>query len=361
MGPDSENESSEGPYSDPVVPVIPAGSTEGRFRLYGERILGERVAQVVERSQGVLDLSDPGQADLLWLAARRLRAALELFRPSLSKTGYRSSREEVTRLGRAVGARRNSDVAISLCELIGSEMGPQETEGTDRAIERLRQRQTELNRDLAQQVHGRRLQAFQVRVEDLAAGLVLPLSGAPEGEPREAPELRDLPEDAVDLVARRLKRLRSLASAGLEPDAWRDHHRMRVAAERLRYALELTAAALGSQAQTARRAARGLQEVLGDVRDSDLAMDPVRETILQLESEDVTTVLARARGSRDLDPVLVQAAPNRAGYRGLLLTLVHLRARRQMTFERFRRLWLEQSRQGVWVALETSLGNRITT
>jgi hypothetical protein len=77
--------------------------------------------------------------------------------------------------------------------------------------------------------------------------------------------------------------------------------------------------------------------------------------IAELEIEDVATIIERARGSRDLDPVLVQAAPNRAAYRGLELSIVHLAARRQMLFERFKRLWLEQSRQGVWVALETSL------
>ena len=75
----------------------------------------------------------------------------------------------------------------------------------------------------------------------------------------------------------------------------------------------------------------------------------------ELEAEDVATIIERGRGSRDLDPVLVQAAPNRAAYRGVELAVVHLLARRQMLFERFKRLWMEQSRQGVWVALETSL------
>ena len=69
----------------------------------------------------------------------------------------------------------------------------------------------------------------------------------------------------------------------------------------------------------------------------------------------MATIIERSRGSRDLDPVLVQAAPNRAAYRGLELAVVRLTARHQMLFERVKRLWHEQSRQGVWVALETSL------
>ncbi|HRV59902.1 MAG TPA: hypothetical protein P5138_04680, partial [Solirubrobacterales bacterium] len=65
---------------------------------------------------------------------------------------------------------------------------------------------------------------------------------------------------------------------------------------------------------TARRAARGLQEVLGEIRDCDLSVPPAREMTGELEQEDVSTIVDRARGNRDLDPVLVQAAPNRNAY-----------------------------------------------
>jgi hypothetical protein len=161
----------------------------------------------------------------------------------------------------------------------------------------------------------------------------------------------------VKIVNRRLVRLRSCVPDALEPDASREQQRMRVAAERLRYSLELTAEGLGSQAHTARRAARGLQEVLGEMRDCDLAIPIARGRLAMFEVEDAGTISERARGSRELDPVLVQAAPNRMLYRGPQLAIVHLRARRSMLSERFRRLWLEQSRQGVWVALEASLHN----
>jgi len=353
---EEEHPEQPAPEPRPEAPVpedaVPADSVEGRFRLAAARVLDERAAQIVQGAKGVLDVSDPARAQALWLAARRSRAALELFRPCISKSDYRAAREEVTRVGRAVGARRDVDAAIAICQAVAAEMGPQEAEGVGRAIDRLRREQAGLNRELARYVHGRRLQALKVRTEDLAGHAVRPVTGQRPPEP--AP-LAELPRPAVKLVARRLARLRDLAPAALDPGSARDHHRMRVAAERLRYALELTAEALGSQAHTARRAARGLQEVLGEVRDCDLAVEPLRDTIAELEREDVAVVLDRARGSRDLDPILVQAAPNRAAYRGPELVLVHLAARRQMMFERFRRLWLEQSRQGVWVALETGL------
>ncbi len=332
--------------------AVPADSVEGRFRLAAARVLNERAAQLVLEAKGVLDVSEPEAADTLWRGARRVRAALEVYRSCMSKSGYRASREEVSRLVRAAGARRDVDAAIAMCRAVGAEMGPLEAEGVNRVVDGLRREQAELNRELARHVHGRRLQAFKVRIEDLAGSASRPVTGAPE---EAEATLVELPDRPVELLLRRLERLRDLAPDALDPENTRAHHRMRVAAEKLRYGLELTAGALGSQAHTARRAARGLQEVLGEVRDCDLVVEPVRATIAEMESEDIATVLDRARGSRDLDPVLVQAAPNRAAYRGPELVLVHAGARRGMMFERFRRLWLEQSRQGVWVALHTGL------
>jgi CHAD domain-containing protein len=325
---------------------------ELRFRTDASVVLARRVDQVHEISRSLLDVTDTDAAEAMWLACRRLRAALELFRPVLSQTQFPAVRDEVRQMIRAVGRRRDIDSQIVTFGEIAAEMDPVGKESLDLLVASLREAQADGNRSLAQMTNGRRLQALRVRVEDLTGQQY-------EGEEAEAawrsPEV--VPGSASRIVSRRLARLRSSVPEALEPDASREQQRMRVAAERLRYSLELTAEALGSQAHTARRAARGLQEVLGEMRDCDLAVPVARERLALLEAEDVAAIADRGRGSRELDPLLVQAAPNRMLYRGPQLAIVHLRARRSMLFERFRRLWLEQSRQGVWVALEASLEN----
>lgn len=329
-----------------------SSDVDSRFRLAAAQVLEQRATQIAVLSKGVLDVSEPDVADDLWLAARRLRAAIEVFRPCLGKSEYRDGKAEARRFSKAAGSRRDVDVVITAVETVVGETDPSEADGLQRVVSALRADQAQANRALAEVVHGRRLQAFRVRIEEIADSMVEtdPADRADEYRPVDA-----LPQPAIELVARRLAKLRRLAPESLEPGAVESQHGMRVAAERLRYSLELTGDGLGSQAHTARRAARGLQDVLGEMRDCDLAVPPMRRAIDQIETEDVATMIERARGSRDLDPILVQAAPNRASYRGLELGIVHLRARRQMLYERFKRLWLEQSRQGVWVALETSL------
>jgi CHAD domain-containing protein len=329
-----------------------SASPDPRFRLAASQVLEERASQITVLSKGVLDVTETGPAEDLWLASRRLRAALEVFRSSIGRAEYREGRAEARRISRAVGARRDVDVVIAAYESILEETAPDEAEGLERVVAGLRREQAKANRALAQVVHGRRMQAFRVRMEEIVD------SAAETDAADRAEEYRpveELPAAVNSLVTKRLARLREEAPEALEADGIKAQHRMRVAAERLRYSLELTGDALGSQAHTARRAARGLQEVLGEMRDCDLAVPPARQVTRELETEDVATIIERARGSRDLDPILVQAAPNRASYRGLELGVVHLTARRQMLFARFKRLWLEQSRQGVWVALETSL------
>jgi CHAD domain-containing protein len=339
-----------------VEPGRPESDAKGTddFGLAASQILSLRVDEIVGLSRGLLDVTDPEPVEQMWLALRRLRAALEVFRPCFSKAQYRNGREEVRQLVRPVGARRDVDNVITAFQVISAEMGHTESSGMRQVIDRLRQDQAETNRRLAQAIHGRRLQSFSFRIEELAEA-AFDSELDPEG--REYSPVETIPPKTDRLVGRRLARLRAAAPGALEPDATGDQHRMRVAAERLRYALELTGEALGTQAHTARRAARALQEILTEIRDCDLATPAAREQIADMEKEDIATILERARGSRDLDPVLVQAAPHRASYRGLELALIHLAARRQMLFDRLKRLWQEQSRQGVWVALETSLSS----
>lgn len=321
------------------------------FEVAGAEVLEQRFDLVAETARGALDVTVYGSADALWMASGRLRAALDLFRSVLANAHFRSTRDEVKAIARAAGSRRDIDATVRAISEILGEADPGSAEGLQRLLDSLAEEQAEANRELARITSTRRLHALRIRIEDLAGDGFT--GRVPDEEGFIVP--RELPGKAERIVSRRLDRLRAVVPEALEPTAIRDQHRARAAAERLRYTLEIAGRALGTQADTARRAARGLQELLGEMRECDQAIPRVAAELAGLETEDVAAITERARGSRDLDPVLVQAAPNRSAYRGLQLALVHLRARRQLRFEKFRRLWLEQARQGVWVALEASL------
>jgi CHAD domain-containing protein len=122
--------------------------------------------------------------------------------------------------------------------------------------------------------------------------------------------------NAVLIVATRLAELLALAGPALDPSAAEAQHDLRIAAKRLRYVLEIFEPCFGPDAKAARKAARELQDLLGEIHDCDVML------------------------------------PSADGVESLLTLL---RTRRELVFQRFRQLWLAESEQGTWAALERSL------
>jgi CHAD domain-containing protein len=134
------------------------------------------------------------------------------------------------------------------------------------------------------------------------------VEGLKRGEP--------LRGNAAKIVRVRLDELRSFAEEALDPDAAQAQHDMRIAAKRLRYVLEIVGPCFNPEAKAARRAAKDLQGVIGEIHDCDVLLPRV---------EDVDS----------------------------LATL--LRARRELLFRRFHDLWQLEASKGTWAALERAL------
>jgi hypothetical protein len=130
---------------------------------------------------------------------------------------------------------------------------------------------------------------------------------------------------------------------------------MRIAAKRLRYVLEVTGFCFGRPADTARRRARDLQDILGEIHDCDVMLPRVREHLKQLQREDAKAVRERAGKAPDLDPRLAAHAPHRTAYRGLDVLAVYLEARRELLTDRFIAFWNRQEETGSWKRLDRAV------
>lgn len=164
-----------------------------------------------------------------------------------------------------------------------------------------------------------------------------------------------LGENAARIVGVRLEELLSFVPAALEPGRVSEQHDMRIAAKRLRYVLELTGFCFGRPADSARRRARELQDILGEMHDCDVMLPLVQEHAAGLQQEDAGAVRARAGGAPDLDPRLAAQAPHRTAYRGLDLLAVYLLARRELLFDRFLGFWERQQQTGTWLRLQRAV------
>jgi hypothetical protein len=164
-----------------------------------------------------------------------------------------------------------------------------------------------------------------------------------------------LGENAARLVQARLDELASFAPKALDQDRVKAQHDMRIAAKRLRYVLEITGFCFGRPADTARRRARDLQDILGELHDCDVMLPRVQRHLEELQAQDAGTVRKRAGGTPDLDPRLAAQAPHRTSYRGLDVLAVYLRARRELLFDRFTAFWARQEETGTWARLERTV------
>ena len=160
-----------------------------------------------------------------------------------------------------------------------------------------------------------------------------------------------LAENAARIVGVRVGELRSFVPEALDPDRSETQHDMRIAAKRLRYVLEATGFCFGRAGATARRQAKELQDLLGEVHDADVMLPRLREHRAGVRDEDAGIVRRRAGQAADLAPELAARAPHRTVYRGLDVLEVYLLARRELLFERFGALWAESEERGVWTGL----------
>ena len=168
-----------------------------------------------------------------------------------------------------------------------------------------------------------------------------------------------LVDSAARIIRVRLDEMLSFAPAALEFERIRDQHDMRIAAKRLRYILETTEFCFGRPAQTARRRARDLQDLLGELHDCDVMLPRVEAHLAALRAEDAAGVRQRAGDAPDLDPRLAARAQHRTAYRGLEVLAVYVQARRRLLFDRFREFWVEQERAGTWRRLEQTVGRHL--
>jgi hypothetical protein len=162
---------------------------------------------------------------------------------------------------------------------------------------------------------------------------------------------RSLGENAARIVQVRLDEMRAFAPRALDGKA-RAQHDMRIASKRLRYVLEVTGFVFGKPADTARRRARDLQDILGEIHDCDVMLPRVRRHLERLQQQDAAAVRASAGRAPDLEPRLAARAPHRTAYRGLDVLAVYLEARRGLLEVRFADFWRRQEQTGTWVRLE---------
>ena len=275
-----------------------------------------------------LDWTDLEGVHSMRVASRRLRSALRDFMPYLRKRPLAPVLKQLRSIADALGEVRDQDVAIEALEAMVSKAPAQFSAGLKQFIETRKQLREQVRDELKAILEGSELKQleseFIAGVDDAAATH----AGSP------AITFQTM---SREIILERLKEFEALSIGLLNPFEIETLHEMRIAAKRLRYALELFQQCWGRAISGyAKRIAR-IQGALGDLHDCDVWIESLGKHIIN------------ARKHKQHDQV--------AALMWLLSHLVKLRTKHvRQAFAR----WCEWDAHESSEKLRASLSNRAT-
>jgi CHAD domain-containing protein len=146
---------------------VPGLDCEESFSLAAARVVEARCAELFSHSDGVLEVEDIEPVHDMRVATRRLRAALEMFRPCFPRRRYRAALKPLKALADALGERRDRDVSIEFLEAFLEQAPAGDRGRLEILLARLREEQGQANAELAPYLAEERLDSLREALADL--------------------------------------------------------------------------------------------------------------------------------------------------------------------------------------------------
>ncbi len=146
---------------------IPGMDPDVAYAAAAAKVVAVRAGEVVDHAHGVLDVGEIERVHDMRVATRRLRAALEVFKPCFPPAEFKSALREVKAIADALGERRDRDVTIASLQDFGDVLAAPDRPGIESLVAKLRAEQADANEDLAGFVDSARLEALREQLDSL--------------------------------------------------------------------------------------------------------------------------------------------------------------------------------------------------
>ena len=233
-------------------------------------VLTARFDEMYHFQQAALDFTDPEGVHSMRVASRRLRSAMRDFLPYIRKRELTSLLKQTKNIASVLGEVRDQDVAIAALEKIEKHAPAEAAAALKQLIDTRKGVRDEARKSLHSTLVPKEMD--QLRSE-FSAGI----DGATSLRKTRAP-LTYLKMSA-DVIDERLKELEELSNSLYKPFEVEALHEMRIAAKRLRYALELFQQCWGRALAGHAKSAAQMQKALGDLHDCDIWIDSIGEQV----------------------------------------------------------------------------------
>ena len=239
---------------------------------WAAEVLRVRFDEVVGLRGAALDFSDIEGVHAMRVATRRLRSALRDFLPLMSKRPLKRVRKELKQLADRLGAVRDQDVAIVALERLKDEA---EIKLIKAGIEKLLE-----ERSVLREAARARLTAALADggdFDDLRGRYAPAIDEA--ARRKKSKRTISFNEAGREAVADSLRDLIDLGASLYEPFKTEALHEARIAAKRLRYAVELFVHCWGERIAPFAAEIAEMQSFLGEVHDCDVWIEILGEQL----------------------------------------------------------------------------------
>ena len=228
-------------------------------------VLVTRFGELSHFRAAALDWTDPEGVHSMRVASRRLRSALRDFMPYLHKRRLSSALKPLRDIADALGEVRDQDVAIIALEKLQSHVPDYVKSTLQQFIETRKGIRDQARNELIEMIEDSQLKQLELSFTTAVDEATLEATAK-----KPVPLPVSFRKMSRSVIIDRLKDLEKLSTGVYRPFDVETLHEMRIAAKRLRYAIELFQQCWGRSIATyAKRAAR-LQTALGDVHDCDV-------------------------------------------------------------------------------------------
>lgn len=250
-------------------------------------VLVSRFGELRDFRAAALDWTDPEGVHSMRVASRRLRSALRDFMPYLRKRRISSVIKPLRDVADALGEVRDQDVAILALEKLQAHSPDHVSAALKQVIDARKEIRDQARKELEAMLEDSELKQLE---KNFTTGVDEATVEATGRTP--SPLLITFRKMSRAIILDRLKELEKLSNGVFRPFDVETLHEMRIAAKRLRYAIELFQQCWGRSIATYAKQTARLQTALGEVHDCDVWIDSfgdeINEARKQKQNENLT-------------------------------------------------------------------------
>jgi CHAD domain-containing protein len=306
-------------------------SADESVLLYAAGMINKFLTAIEHEIPGVKEAVDIESIHRIRVSSRRLRNALDVFSFCFSSKKSNKWNSAIHLITQSLGSARDLDVQIDLLNNLEKGLTDQRHHlGIRRLLLRIGQNRQKQQKKVAKALGNlQRTNALEDIRDEIKDHLIQ--------ETEIKPPSQNLYLLSGKIIPQRLKDFLQFKSDLFQPDRIQEHHKMRIAAKKLRYSLEIFAPLYSNHLADPLEAATHAQEALGTLHDCDVWIEYL-PAFIQSENKKTLEYSGNTQIMRRLLPGINYFSNNR-------------QVTRQVTYNQFLKTWQDWEADNLWEKL----------